>query len=61
LPDVEIIIALDHSNLRDELTELGLISNLVRDLRVIFMNGVGERVALFPFASGHSGLNITHQ
>ena len=51
MPDVEIIIALDHSNLRGELTELGLISNLVRDLRVIFMNGVGER----------SGLNITHQ
>ncbi len=54
-------MALDHPNLGGELTELGLISNLVCDLCVIFMNGVGERVALFPFARGHSGLNITHQ
>jgi hypothetical protein len=56
LAGVEIIIAVDHPNLRGELAELGLLSNLVRDLRGIFMNGVGERVTLFPFARGHSEL-----
>jgi len=32
LAGVEIIIALDHPNLSGELAELGLLSNLVRDL-----------------------------
>ena len=44
---IEIVIAFDYSNLRGELAELGLLSNLRCDGSVIFMNSVGQRLTLF--------------
>ena len=44
---IEIVIAFDYSNLRGELAELGLLSNLRGDGGVIFVNSVGQRVTLF--------------
>jgi len=58
---IEIVIALDYPNLRGMLAELGLLSNLRRELSVIFMNGIDKRIALFSFARGHRGLNIADQ
>src|SRR4029077_7160207 len=61
LAGIEIVMALDHPNLRGELAEFGLLSNLVRDLSGIFMNSIGQGVALFSFAGGDDRLNIPHQ
>jgi len=61
LAGIEIVIAFDDPHLRSELAELSLTSNFLRDLSVIFMNGVGERVALFSFGCSHRGLNIANQ
>ena len=44
---IEIVIAFDYSNLRGELAELGLLSNLRCDGSVIFMNRLGQRLTLF--------------
>ena len=61
LAGIEIVVALDNADLRSELAELGLTSNLLRDLGVIFMNSVGERVALFSLGRSDRGLNIADQ
>jgi hypothetical protein len=61
LASIEIVISFDDPHLRSELAELSVISNFRRDLSVIFMNGVGERVALFSFSCSHRGLNVANQ
>ena len=61
LAGIEIVVAFDNVDLSSELAELGLASNLLRDLSVIFMNSVGQRVALFSLARSHRGLNERDQ
>ena len=44
-----------------ELAELGLLSDLCGHRRIIFVNGVGQFVALFPFGGGDGGLDVAYQ